>query len=50
MNWVVGALIIVDGAVWAHTDASDELIPDDAGSRLADFTDLVSTAIANSDA
>jgi signal transduction histidine kinase len=53
MSWVVGAPIIVDGAVWGNICAGttgDEPIPDDAESRLADFTDLVSTAIANSDA
>ena len=53
MRWVVGAPIIVDGGVWGNIcagTAGDEPIPDDAESRLADFTDLVSTAIANSDA
>jgi GAF domain-containing protein len=53
MSWVVGAPIIVDGAVWGNIyagTAGDEPIPEDAESRLADFTDLVSTAIANSDA
>ena len=53
MSWVVGAPIIVDGAVWGNIYAGttgDEPIPGDADSRLADFTGLVSTAIANSDA
>jgi GAF domain-containing protein len=53
MSWVVGAPIIVDGAVWGNIyagTAGDEPIPDDAESRLADFTGLVSTAIANSEA
>jgi signal transduction histidine kinase/uncharacterized protein YoaH (UPF0181 family) len=53
MSWVVGAPITVDGAVWGNIyagTAGDEPIPEDAESRLADFTDLVSTAIANSDA
>ena len=53
MSWVVGAPIVVDGAVWGNICAGttrDEPIPDDAESRLADFTELVSTAIANSDA
>jgi signal transduction histidine kinase len=43
----------VDGAVWGNIYAGttgDEPIPDDVESRLGDFTDLVSTAIANSDA
>ena len=53
MRWVVGAPIIVDGSVWGNICAGtsgDEPIPEDAESRLAEFTDLVSTAIANSDA
>jgi signal transduction histidine kinase len=53
MSWVVGAPIIVDGAVWGNIyagTAGEEPIPEDAESRLADFTDLVSTAIASSDA
>jgi signal transduction histidine kinase len=53
MNWVVGAPIIVDGAVWGNIyagTAGDEPIPEDAESRLADFTDLVAIAIANSEA
>jgi signal transduction histidine kinase len=53
MRWVVGAPIVVDGAIWGNILAGttgDKPIPDDAESRLADFTDLVSTAIANSDA
>jgi signal transduction histidine kinase len=53
MSWVVGAPIIVDGEVWGNIyagTAGDEPIPQDAESRLVEFTDLVSTAIANSDA
>jgi len=53
MTWVVGAPIVVDGEVWGNICAGtsgDEPIPDDAEARLADFTELVSTAIANSDA
>jgi GAF domain-containing protein len=52
MSWVVGAPIIVDGSVWGNIyagTAGDEPIPDDVESRLADFTDLVSTAIANAE-
>jgi GAF domain-containing protein/two-component sensor histidine kinase len=52
MSWVVGAPIIVDGSVWGNIyagTAGDEPIPDDVESHLADFTDLVSTAIANAE-
>ncbi|HWX09152.1 MAG TPA: GAF domain-containing protein, partial [Gaiellaceae bacterium] len=53
VRWVVGAPIIVDGALWGNICAGttgEEPIPDDAELRLADFTELVSTAIANGDA
>jgi GAF domain-containing protein len=53
MSWVVGAPIILDGSVWGNIyagTAGDEPIPADVEAGLADFTDLVSTAIANSDA
>src|SRR5262249_24822592 len=53
MSWVVGAPIIVDGAGWGNIyagTAGGEPIPEDDESDLADFTHLVSTAIANSDA
>jgi signal transduction histidine kinase len=46
---VAAALIIVDGAVWGlMTIAStDGPIPDHARDRLAEFTELLGTAIAN---
>ena len=52
MSWVVGAPIMVDGAVWGNIyagTAGDEPIPDDAESRLAEFTELLATAIANAE-
>jgi PAS domain S-box-containing protein len=48
-----GAPIIVDGAVWGvmATGATDrELLPDHIEARLAAFTDLVATAISNTQA
>jgi GAF domain-containing protein len=53
VRWAVGAPIVVDGVVWGAIHAGttgDEPVPDDAESRLADFTELVSTAVANSEA
>jgi GAF domain-containing protein len=53
VRWVVGAPIVVDGLVWGGIYAGttgDERIPDDAETRLADFTELVSTAVANGEA
>jgi len=53
MRWVVGVPIIVEGLLWGNICAGstgDEPIPEDAESRLAEFTELVSIAIANSDA
>jgi signal transduction histidine kinase len=49
LHSVVGAPIIVDGAVWGLvTIASTEgPIPDHAEDRLAEFTELLGTAIAN---
>ncbi len=47
---VAGAPIIVDGAVWGLVTtiaAIDETLPDGAEERLAKFTGLVGTAIAN---
>jgi signal transduction histidine kinase len=49
----VGAPIIVEGHLWgviAVGSASEELPPPDSESRLADFTALVATAIANAGA
>src|SRR5919106_3755387 len=51
---VVGAPVIVDGTVWGvlAVGAAEDgpPLPADAGDRLGGFTDLVSTAIANSEA
>jgi signal transduction histidine kinase len=49
----VGVPIIVEGHLWgviAVGSASDEPPPPDTESRLADFTELVATAIANAGA
>jgi GAF domain-containing protein len=48
-----GAPIIVDGRVWGLVAASgppDERLPENLEDRLAEFTQLVATAIANSQA
>ena len=49
---VAGAPIIVDGRVWGviATSSPDAPLPDDLEERLAEFTGLVATAIANSQA
>ena len=49
---VAGAPIIVDGRVWGMiaTSSPDAPLPDDLEERLAEFTELVATAIANSQA
>jgi signal transduction histidine kinase len=46
---VSGAPIIVDGAVWGMMTiaSADGPVPDHAEDRLADFTELLATAIAN---
>jgi signal transduction histidine kinase len=46
---VAGAPIIVDGAVWGLVTiaSTDGLLPDQAEDRLAAFTELLGTAIAN---
>ncbi|MFG2041768.1 histidine kinase [Dactylosporangium sp. NPDC048998] len=49
----VGAPIYVEGRLWGVVTASmvrDESLPRDAEARLADYTDLVATAIANAQA
>jgi signal transduction histidine kinase len=49
----VGAPITVDGRLWgvlAIASKSDEPLPSETERRLAEFTDLVATAIANSQA
>jgi transcriptional regulator with GAF, ATPase, and Fis domain len=49
---VAGAPIIVDGGVWGviTTSSPDAPLPDQLEERLAEFTELVATAIANSQA
>jgi signal transduction histidine kinase len=49
LHSVAGAPIIVDGAVWGLVTigSTDGPIPDQAEGRLAEFTELVGTAIAN---
>ncbi|HEY2577026.1 MAG TPA: GAF domain-containing sensor histidine kinase [Streptosporangiaceae bacterium] len=49
LHSVVGAPIIVDGSVWGLVTiaSTDGPIPDHAWDRLADFTELLGTAIAN---
>jgi signal transduction histidine kinase len=49
---VAGAPIIVEGRVWGviSTSSSDAPLPGDLEDRLAEFTELVATAIANSQA
>jgi signal transduction histidine kinase len=48
----VGAPIVVEGRVWGLTSvaSTEQPLPADAEARLASFTELVATAIANSDA
>jgi signal transduction histidine kinase len=49
---VAGAPIIVDGRVWGviSTSSLDAPLPDDLEDRLAEFTELLATAISNSQA
>jgi GAF domain-containing protein len=51
---VVGVPVIVDGSIWGvlavGAPRDRPTLPADAGDRLVGFTELVSTAIANSDA
>jgi PAS domain S-box-containing protein len=50
----VGAPIVVDGRLWgvmiAASKKDDRLLPVDAESRIAAFTELVATAISNTEA
>jgi signal transduction histidine kinase len=49
----VAAPIIVDGAIWGHIGAygeADEVLPPGSEIRLAEFTQLMATAIANAQA
>jgi transcriptional regulator with GAF, ATPase, and Fis domain len=52
LNATAGAPIIVNGSVWGAMGMSspDAPLPDHAEDRLAEFTELVATAIANSQA
>src|SRR4029079_11834827 len=48
---VAGAPIVVDGRVWGviSTSSSGEPLPNDLEDHLAEFTELVGTAIANAE-
>jgi signal transduction histidine kinase len=52
LNSTAGAPIVVDGSVWGAIAAAspDAPLPDQVEDRLAEFTELVATAIANSQA
>jgi signal transduction histidine kinase/uncharacterized protein YoaH (UPF0181 family) len=52
LNRIAGAPIIVEGRVWGviSTSSPDAPLPDDVEDRLAAFTELVATAIANGQA
>ena len=52
LNATAGAPIIVNGSVWGAMGMSspDAPLPDHAEDQLAEFTELVATAIANSEA
>jgi len=46
----VAAPIIVDGSIWGHIAAygeADEILPPGCGIRLADYTNLMASAISN---
>jgi signal transduction histidine kinase/putative methionine-R-sulfoxide reductase with GAF domain len=48
----VGAPIVVEGQLWGALMAAtrgDEPLPDDAETRIAEFTELVATAVSNAD-
>jgi signal transduction histidine kinase len=51
LNATAGAPIIVDGSVWGAMGASspDEPLPDGIEDRLAEFTELLAVAIANTE-
>ena len=52
VNATVGAPVVVDGALWGMIGASwrgDDRPPADAEERLAQFAELLDTAIANAD-
>jgi PAS domain S-box-containing protein len=49
----LGVPIVVDGAIWgaiAAVSTAEQPLPDDAEARLVDFTELVATAISNTQA
>ena len=49
----MAAPIIVDGAIWGHIAAygeADEILPPGCETRLADYTNLMASAIANAQA
>ncbi len=49
----LGVPIVVDGTIWgvmATASTTEQPLPDDTEARLADFTDLVAIAIANTEA
>jgi PAS domain S-box-containing protein len=49
----LGVPIVVDGAIWgviATVSTNEQPLPDDAEARFADFTELVATAISNTEA
>jgi GAF domain-containing protein len=51
LNSSVASPILVEGRLWGVISvASSEPLPEDTDARLPDFTELVATAIANSDA
>ncbi|HEY2958974.1 MAG TPA: GAF domain-containing protein [Actinomycetota bacterium] len=52
LNRVAGAPIVVDGRVWGliSTSSPESPFPERVEERLAEFTELVATAIANSQA
>jgi GAF domain-containing protein len=52
LNRVAGAPIVVDGRVWGliSTSSPESPFPERVKERLAEFTELVATAIANSQA
>jgi PAS domain S-box-containing protein len=52
MRSAVGSPIVVEGGVWGAIvllSPRPASVPEDAGARLADFTELVATALANSE-
>jgi signal transduction histidine kinase len=52
VRWAVGVPIVVDGALWGLMSAGSrdpEPLPGETEARLAKFTELVATAIANAE-